>query len=101
MLTVAYDESTLRKNVYKWYKLKAERMSITKLGLHAPARQRQQLVQRNVEEIKTFVSANRRVAIREVADEVCILFNSCQAIFTILGMRRVWAEFVSKLFNLE
>ena len=45
---------------------------------------------------------NRRITVGEVADDVSILFISCQAIFTdILGMKRATAKIVPKLINLE
>ena len=45
---------------------------------------------------------NRWMTIREDADDVAILFGSCQAIFTdVLGMKRAAAKNVSKLLNLE
>lgn len=48
------------------------------------------------------IMENRRITIREVADDVGISFGSCQAIFSnILGMRRVAAKFVPKLLNFD
>ena len=48
------------------------------------------------------ISDNRRIIIREVADDVGILLGSCQAIFThILGMKRAAAKIVAKLLNFE
>ena len=45
---------------------------------------------------------NRRITIREVADDVGILFGSCQAIFMdVLGMKCAAAKIVSKLLNFE
>ena len=45
---------------------------------------------------------NRRITIREVADDVGITFGSCQAIFTdVLGMKRAVAKIVPKLVNFE
>ena len=45
---------------------------------------------------------NRRITIREIADDVGILFSSCQAIFTdVLGMKRAVAKIVPKLLNSE
>ena len=45
---------------------------------------------------------NRGIAIREVSDEVGLLFGSCQAIFTdVLGMKRAAEKIVPKLLNFE
>ena len=45
---------------------------------------------------------NRRISVREVADDVGILFGSCQAIFNdVLGMKRAAAKIVPKLQNFE
>ena len=43
---------------------------------------------------------NRRITIREVADDVRISFGSCQAFFTdVLGMKRAATKIVPKLQN--
>ena len=43
---------------------------------------------------------NRRITIREVAEDVGISVGSCHAIFSdILGLKRVAAKFVPKLLN--
>ena len=45
---------------------------------------------------------NRRIAIREVADDVGISFGSCQVIFeNVLGIQRAAAEIVPKLLHFE
>ena len=45
---------------------------------------------------------NRRITIREVAEDVGILVGSCYAIFSdILGLKRVAAKFVPKLLNFD
>ena len=45
---------------------------------------------------------NRRITIREVADDVGITFGSCQAIFTdILSMKCAAAKIVPKLLSFE
>ncbi|KYN30749.1 hypothetical protein ALC56_14951 [Trachymyrmex septentrionalis] len=98
MLTVAYGESTLsKKSVYKWYKLfqegrenvndesRSERPSTSKTD-------------ENVQEVKEIVLKNRRITIREIANDLNISFGSCQSILTdVLGMTRVSAKFVPKL----
>ena len=45
---------------------------------------------------------NRRITIRDLADDVGISFGSCQAIFMdVLGMKRAAAKIVPKLLNFE
>ena len=52
--------------------------------------------------MKEMVMNDRRIAIREVADDVGISIGSCHEIFSnVLGMKRVTAKFVPKLFNFE
>jgi len=54
------------------------------------------------EQVKKMILENRRITIREVADDVGISFGSCQAIFSdVLGMKRVAAKFVPKLLNFD
>ncbi|KYN26663.1 hypothetical protein ALC57_03963 [Trachymyrmex cornetzi] len=56
----------------------------------------------NVQEVKEFVLKNRRITIREIADDLNISFGSCQSILTdVLGMTRVSAKFVPKLLNFD
>ena len=46
------------------------------------------------------ISSNRRITIREVADDVGISFGSCQTIFMdVLGKKRVVAKISSKFLN--
>ena len=45
---------------------------------------------------------NYRITIREVADDVGISFNSCQAIFIdVLSMQRVAVKIIPKCLNFE
>ena len=56
----------------------------------------------NVELAKKMILDNRRITIREVANDVGISFGSCKAIFTdVLGMKRAAAKIVPKLLNFE
>ena len=56
----------------------------------------------NFETVKKMILNNRRVTIREVADDVGILFASCQGIFTdVLGIKHEAAKIVPKLLNFE
>ena len=76
---------------------KAEKMSITMLVLHRPSTS---TTDENIEAVKKMISDNRRITIREVADDIGISFGSCQRIFTdVLGMKRAAAKFVSKLLR--
>ena len=58
---------------------------------------------KNIEAVKETILDNRRITIREVANDVGIPFASCQAIFTeVLGMKRAAvAKIVLKLLNIE
>ena len=56
----------------------------------------------NIEAVKKMSFDNRRITIREVANDVGISFGSCQAILTdVLGMKRAAAKIVPKLLNFE
>ena len=56
----------------------------------------------NTEAVKKTVMGNRRVTIREVAEDVGISVGSCHAIFSdILGLKRAAAKFVRKLMNFD
>lgn len=56
----------------------------------------------HVERVKTLVRSNRRLTIREMAEECNISFGSCQAILTQkLNMHRVAAKFVPRLLTDE
>ena len=52
----------------------------------------------NTEAVKKIVMENRRITIREVAEDAGISVGSCHAIFAdILGLKRLAAKFVPKL----
>ena len=56
----------------------------------------------NVKKVKEMVMNNRRITIREVADDIDISVGSCHEIFSdVLGMKCVPAKFVPKLLNFE
>lgn len=102
MLRVAYGDCTLsQKNVYRWYKLFKEGRE----NVNDDARPGSSITSKtdeNVEKVKEIVMENRRITIREVADDVGISVGSCHTIFSdILGMKRVAAKFVPKLINFE
>ena len=56
----------------------------------------------NIEAMNKIILDNRRITIREVADNVNISFSSCQAFFMdVLGMKHVVPKIVQKLLNFE
>ena len=56
----------------------------------------------NVEKVKKMVMNDRRLTIREVADDAGISIVSCHEIFlNVLGMKRVAAKFVPRLLNFD
>ena len=70
-------------------------MSITMLVLVTRARQK---TNENIEAVKKMILDNRRISIREVADDVGISFSSCQATFTdFLDMKRSATKTVIKI----
>ncbi|XP_025831363.1 protein GVQW3-like, partial [Agrilus planipennis] len=90
MLTVAYGEATLsRSNVFLWYKMFSDGLEDVddeeRAGLP-----RTSTTDENIDEVKKIVLVNRRITVREVAEDLNISINSCHSIFTNdLGMRRV------------
>ena len=55
---------------------------------------------KNIDEVKKIELANRRITVREVAEDLNISIGLCRSIFTInLAMRRVAAKFAQKLLN--
>ena len=89
MSTVAFGESTMiRKQVQLWY----NRFNEGHEDVNDNAE--------NIEAVTKMILANRRIIIREVADDVGISFGSCQAIFTyVLSIKRAAAKIVPKLLN--
>lgn len=93
MLTVAFGESTLSKKcVYKWYKLFTEGREDVNDDAR-PGRPSTSTTDENIEAVKKIVKKNRRITIREVAEDVGISVGSCHELFSdVLGMKRVAAE---------
>ncbi|UYV74964.1 hypothetical protein LAZ67_12001915 [Cordylochernes scorpioides] len=55
-----------------------------------------------INEVEKIILANRRITVREVAEDLNISIGSCHSIFiNDLGMRRVAAKFVPKLLNCD
>ena len=67
-----------------------------------PGRPSTSTTDENIKAVKKMILDNRRIIIREVADDVVISFGSCQAIcMDDLGMKRAAEKIVSKLLNFE
>ncbi|UYV84814.1 hypothetical protein LAZ67_X003595 [Cordylochernes scorpioides] len=102
MLTVAYGESTLdRSNVYRWYKIFTEGREDVNDEERA-GRPSTSTKDEKINEVEKMILANRRITVREVAEDLNISIGSCHSIFiNDLGMRRVAAKFVPKLLNCD
>ena len=102
MLTVAFGQSTISKTqVQLWYnRFKEGREDVN--DSDRPSRPITSTTDENIEVVKKMILCNRRIIIREVADEVGISFGSCQAIFTdVLRIKSAAAKIVPKLRNFE
>ncbi|UYV84067.1 hypothetical protein LAZ67_X001053 [Cordylochernes scorpioides] len=102
MLTVAYGEATLdRSNVYRWYKMFSEGREDVN-DEERVGRPSTSTTDEKINEVEKIISANRRITVREVAEDLNISIGSCHSIFiNDLGMRRVAAKFVPKLLNCD
>ncbi|UYV80849.1 hypothetical protein LAZ67_19001982 [Cordylochernes scorpioides] len=102
MLTVAYGEATLdRSNVYLWYKMFSEGREDVNDEERA-GRPSTSTTDEKINEVEKMILANRRITVREVAEDLNISIGSCHSIFiNDLGMRRVAAKFVPKLLNCD
>ena len=102
ILTKVYGKSAMSKTrVYEWYKrFQDDREDVE--DDERPGCLSTSTTDENVEKVKEMVINDRRITIREVADDVGISIGSCHAIFSnALGMKRVAAKFVPKLLNFE
>ncbi|UYV85014.1 hypothetical protein LAZ67_X004253 [Cordylochernes scorpioides] len=105
MLTVAYGEATLdRSNVYRWYKMFSEGREDVNDEERA-GRPSTSTTDEKINEVEKMILANRRIAVREVAEDLNISIGSCHSIFiNDLSMRRVAAKvpkLVPKLLNYD
>ncbi|UYV78687.1 hypothetical protein LAZ67_16002391, partial [Cordylochernes scorpioides] len=102
MLTVAYGEATLdRSNVYRWYKMFSEGREDMNDEVRA-GRPSTSTTDEKINEVEKMILANRRITVREVAEDLNISIGSCHSIFiNDFGMRRVAAKFVPKLLNCD
>ena len=102
MLFKAFGENAMSKTtVYEWYKRYKEGREDVEDNAKS-GRPSTSMTVEIVKKIKEIVLSNRRITIREVAEEIGISFGSCHAIFKdTLGLRRVAAKFVPKLLNFQ
>ncbi|UYV84019.1 hypothetical protein LAZ67_X000890 [Cordylochernes scorpioides] len=102
MLTVAYGEATLdRSNVYRWYKMFSEGREDVNDEERA-GRPSTSTTDEKINQVEKMILANRRITVREVAEDLNISIGSCHSIFiNDLGMRRVAVKFVPKLLNCD
>ena len=101
-LKVAYSECTVsQESVYKWYNLFTEGRE--KVNDDAcSGRPSTSTTNENTEAVKKIVMENRRITIREVAEDVGIrLAHAMYFFLDILGLKRVAAKFVPKLLNFD
>lgn len=102
MLQKAYGDGAMRKTaVYEWYtRFQEGREEVDDDG--RPGRPSTSKTDENIDKVKDIVLQNRRITIREVAEELNISYGSCEDIINNnLGMKRVAAKMIPKLLNLE
>ena len=87
MLTVAYGEATLNQsNVYQWYKMFSEGREDVN-DEERSGRPSTSTTDENINKVKKIILANRRITVREVAEDLNISIGSCHSILTNdLGM---------------
>ncbi|UYV76286.1 hypothetical protein LAZ67_13003262 [Cordylochernes scorpioides] len=95
-------EATLdRSNVYRWYKMFSEGREDVNDEERA-GRPSTSTTDEKINEVEKMILANRRITVREVAEDLNISIGSCHSIFiNDFGMRRVAAKFVPKLLNCD
>lgn len=102
MLKKAFGDDTISQpRVYEWYKRFQEGREDIEDDARS-GRPSTSTSDENVEKVKEIVLANRRITIREVAEEIGISYGTCEAIFAdVLNMKQVAAKFVPKLLNFQ
>ena len=95
--TLAFGESTMSgTQVQLWYNRFKEDLEDVN-DYTRPGSPSTSTTDENIEAVKKLILDNRRITIREVADDDGISFGSCQAIFTdVLLMKRAAAKVVPK-----
>ena len=93
------ENCTSRMQCYEWFKhFKEGRMSVGEDP--RPGRISTSANDDHIDRVRAVIRVNRRLTVREVADEVGISIDSCLQIFTEkLQMRRVSAKFVPRLLT--
>ena len=102
MLTVEFGESTMtRTQVQLWYnRFKEGQENVNENA--RPGRPSTLTTDENIEAVKEMILNNCWITIGKIADDVCISFGLCQAIFTdVLAIKRAAANIVSKLLYLK
>ena len=102
MLKSVYgDNVVILKTVYKWYeRFKSGNESVE--DEQRSGRPSTTKTDENVQKVAKMVRSNRRLTIRELAEELNISYGSVQSILTDdLQMRRVSAKFVPRLLRDE
>jgi len=102
MLQAAFGESCLsRLRTFEWHsRFKSGRRSFE--DDPRPGRPSTSHTEETVARVREIICADRRLTIREVAEEVRIAFSTCQKILPEdLQMRRVTAKFVPRLLTAE
>ena len=102
MLTVAFGKSTMSRTLVQlWYnRFRQSREDVNDDA--RPGRPSTLTIDENIKALKKIILDNRRNTIREVADNVDISYDSCQAIITnVLGIKGATAKIVIKLQNFE
>lgn len=102
ILKTVYGENVVTlKTVYKWYeRLKSGNESLE--DEHRSGRPSTSKTDENVQNVEKLIRSNRRLTIRELAEDFNISYGSIQSILTDnLHMRRVSAKFVPRLLSGE
>lgn len=102
MLQLAYKEAALsRSRTFEWHKRFKKGRESTQDD-HRSGRPKTSKTEGNIEVVKEKILSDRRLTIREVADDTDLAFATVQSILTEdLGMRRVSAKFIPKLLTDE
>ena len=98
MLKIAFgEEAVCRTQTYEWWKrFKKGRTSVD----DDPGRPSTSKTNDNVAKVREVICSNRRLTVREVAEEVSISKTVCHEILTEnLGMHRIAAKFVLRLLT--
>lgn len=102
MLENAFHESAMKKSaVNTWYKRFEDGREETCDDVRA-GRPSTSVTPVNVDAVKNLVLQDRRITVREIAEELDISQGSCETILTEhLHMRKVSAKFIPRLLNFE